>query len=487
MEREWSAYQRAVFTDFEDDTGNTAVRARAGSGKTSTIVEGLKYVPRGRRALLCAFNRSIKDELSKRAPPGVDVRTIHSLGHTSCGRAFGRFEVEEKKTHLLAKRVLLGLEGELNKTNREYLGEQRVAGSSYVAQLAGYAKNTLCPLNVQALQDLAEDRDIETETLTREQLARATLRTLKDCLELKSILDYDDMIWFPWQFQLRSESHDLVTVDEVQDLNPAQFYLVSSSMRKGGRLVAVGDDRQAIYAFRGAGRNSFEELVREFNARVLPLSISYRCPKKVVALARQIVPDFEAPKSAIEGTIDVVRSVDAMLPNLRPGDFVLSRSNAPLAGICRDLLKRGVPACIAGKDIGRGLRTFIEKFEVNEVSELFVVMQTWLSEQIERYRRLEKEEKIQQAVEKVSIVHALAEGAKDVPGLLLEIDRLFRDDDSHTRVVCSTVHKAKGLERDRVFVLNETFSVDRSVEEANLYYVAITRTRDYLALVGGGT
>lgn len=61
-----------------------------------------------------------------------------------------------------------------------------------------------------------------------------------------------------------------------------------------------------------------------------------------------------------------------------------------------------------------------------------------------------------------------------------KIDGLFSDTDAANRIMLSTTHKAKGLERDRVWILMDTYRPKKSTEEANLYYVAVTRARKSL-------
>jgi len=62
MDRVWSAQQEAIFGWFGSAGGNLVVRARAGTGKTTTILEGIGRAPEG-KILLCAFNKRIAEEL----------------------------------------------------------------------------------------------------------------------------------------------------------------------------------------------------------------------------------------------------------------------------------------------------------------------------------------------------------------------------------------------------------------------------------------
>lgn len=75
-------------------------------------------------------------------------------------------------------------------------------------------------------------------------------------------------------------------------------------------------------------------------------------------------------------------------------------------------------------------------------------------------------------------------GAKSVSEVRARIESLFSDKDDAARVMLTTTHKAKGLERERCWILSETFRPNRGTEEANLWYVAVTRAKNELYLVG---
>ena len=124
-----------------------------------------------------------------------------------------------------------------------------------------------------------------------------------------------------------------VLVHNCQDMSRPQLLMAKAAMKEGGRVCVVGDDRQAIYGFRGAAQDGMDMMKTTLNATELGLTITYRCPKAVVAIASTIVPDYKAADSAPEGLVDSV--AEAMLPvQVTIGDAILSRSNAPLMPLC---------------------------------------------------------------------------------------------------------------------------------------------------------
>ncbi len=90
VKHDWSTYQKAIFRNIAKGEGHTLIIARAGSAKTSSLIEGAKYIPKGKKALFCAFNVSIKDELKSRLSDRIECSTMHSLGLRGIKQRFGK-------------------------------------------------------------------------------------------------------------------------------------------------------------------------------------------------------------------------------------------------------------------------------------------------------------------------------------------------------------------------------------------------------------
>jgi DNA helicase-2/ATP-dependent DNA helicase PcrA len=164
-----------------------------------------------------------------------------------------------------------------------------------------------------------------------------------------------------------------------------------------------------------------------------------------------------------------------------PGDFVISRANAPLIGICLGFLAAGKPATIAGRDIGAGLLALVDKSKATTIPELLEYVDAWEKAECERLAARKRD--TQPAMDRAACVEALTEGAASVAEVRARIEALFSDKDDARRIVCTTTHKAKGLERERCWILADTYSA-ASTEENNLWYVAITRAKTELCLIG---
>jgi superfamily I DNA/RNA helicase len=260
-----------------------------------------------------------------------------------------------------------------------------------------------------------------------------------------------------------------------------------------GRICVVGDDRQAIYSFRGAASGGLDMMKSKLNAVEMGLTTTYRCPKKVVALAQVMVPDYKVADSAPEGIVDDANEA-ALIESVQVGDAVLSRTNAPLMPLCLQLLRKGVAARIEGRDLGKALVGLVRKMKGRSVPDFIGKVERWGDKMKSRARKSKNaEEKISGIEDQVLTLVAVAEGAASVFEIEKRILDIFQDSDKCPKpaVVFSSVHKAKGLEWDRVFILEWTFhkkmgrqmQAVQSLEEQNIRYVAITRAKNHLVRV----
>jgi superfamily I DNA/RNA helicase len=141
-------------------------------------------------------------------------------------------------------------------------------------------------------------------------------------------------------------------------------------------VCAVGDNFQAIYSWAGADSESINNIQKRLNAKVLPLPISYRCAKNIVKLAQELVPDIQHAPLAKDGAVSYIKEKE-LLTSVAPGDFILSRINAPLIKYCLKLLKLGIPANIQGRDVGANLSFLIKKSKKKTVKSFLDWLSKW--------------------------------------------------------------------------------------------------------------
>lgn len=495
----WSAYQQAIFAAVEDpDGGNVAVRARAGTGKTTVICEAVRRMPRTGSTLVLAFNTSIRDELARKLPLGVDVLTTHGLGARALRRAVPNTRLDKARL----KSLLLEQFPALDKA------PWRAAGAKLIARAKATLARTPEELNAAVdaaglcLEDLVPRARRSPLGLSDEQAAELRAHLVKEagavllrCAEETHAHDFDDMLWLPVVHGWSTGTWDWVVVDEAQDLSRVQLELIAGCLRpETGRLLVVGDDRQAIYGFRGADSAAFDTLAQRFACKILPLSITYRCPRRVVDQARKLVSDYQAGEGAPEG---IVRHEEALdVATLQAGDFVLSRKNAPLVRHAIRAIAAGVPAAIAGRDLAKDLGLILGGISRRCGGDREATVRTL----VEHYQRRIAEARQREIdpdpiCDELDCLMALLDARPTIAEALELLDRLCAERPDRV-VLFSSMHKAKGLERDRVYLLQGTFRATFSGQvdgrkstdanaESNLLYVAATRAKRELVLVSG--
>lgn len=472
--RQWSSLQEDIFSAVKSlqPAQHLVVEALAGTGKSTTIEECVEITPPSSRVLVCAFNKSIAEAMAARLPSDVEVRTLHSLGAGIVRSAMGHRVVDQYYVEKASKK-LLGFEWSRR--------EARTACS----KLVGLAKGYLCEAEPEELDALADSYGLEINAHDRDRVVHAAARLLEQCAEnSEGPIDFDDQIWLPHVLDLPAPTWDFVFVDETQDLNAAQLSLAQRVAGTNGRIIAVGDRRQAIYGFRGADREAIPRMIRELKAKTLPLSITYRCPVSVVREANAIVPELQPRPGAPEGIVKQ-STVEQLRKDAQPGDMVLSRVNAPLISLCYRWLAEGRRAMIQGRNIGQGLASWITNCHAVSVPQLCGAVNEWCTKEVARLAAAERD--TQSTIDKAECLIALAEGCSTVEDVIAKCERLFGEaKSSEGCILLSSTHRAKGLEADRVWVLRDTYLRWPGVEEKNLLYVAITRAKRELIYVRKG-
>lgn len=464
--------QENIWNAIENTENHLIVNAGAGTGKTTTIVEAANRLPTGTKAAFLAFNKSIATELAERLPNDVEAKTFHSFG-------FAAIRAAGVKTRLNSFK--------LTNIIKELLG----ADFNYapLSKLVSLVKGSLISgTDVKSIYSLIGEYNINFNSEREEEMAIQSIPAiLTMCKSQTHHVDFDDMIWMPLVNDYPFPKYQVLFVDEAQDFNESQREMIIRSVN-GGRCIIVGDKNQAIYGFRGADSNSislFRKRLMTSSREIseFPLSITWRCPKSVVKEANRYVREFNAPDSAIEGSV----IVDAPFTPQRH-DMVLCRYNAPLVSAFYDLISQGKSAYILGRDMTKGLITAVQKISKNNNMGVDEFRELFLQDFQYNYQRLLNQEKTSQAMnleDKKDCIMIFVNKATTVGGIIEEIKRVFEGKESGD-IMLSTVHKAKGLEADNVYIL----ATDRmphpygGSEENNICYVAITRAKKNLFYVG---
>jgi superfamily I DNA/RNA helicase len=166
--------------------------------------------------------------------------------------------------------------------------------------------------------------------------------------------------------------------------------------------------------------------------------------------------------------------------------MALCRVNAPLIQECFRFLKLGRKANIQGRDVGQGLISLIKKQKADDITQLVAKLSEWLEKETlkERAKKRPNENKIITMQDKVDCICIFTEGCDSIRCVIDKIEGIFTDDHNTKCIKFSSIHKAKGLESDNVFLLepkgatmpHPLAKTPQAVEqEFNLLYVAITR------------
>ncbi len=531
-----------------DNAPHLIIEARAGTGKTTTLVEGLKVII-GRKNLsfkddpsitpsiqqaaiweamsrppmpvsVCfvAFSKPIATELQRRVPKDVDAMTMHSMGLKAVIQSFdlggqnivNNFRVGDIIAEILGRDI-----HDIRRKDFELL--------KATEKLVNLCKMNLIEFGGDAYVDhelskLASHYDVELNDYASRvfDLVPKVLERCKDVAR-DGCIDYADMIWLPIVLNLHVQRYDLLLVDEAQDLNRCQQAL---AMKAGRRLILCGDPKQAIYGFAGADSKSMERMQEllggnvgspdadKRGCQVLPLTVTYRCGKTIVKEAQKYVPDIEAHESNSEGFVRtaLMKGIRGKLPcngyreDVADGDMILCRVNAPLISECFKFLGDGRKANIQGRDVGAGLISTIKRIckplEPAGVSipTLMQGLSNWLhaETQKEQAKRNPNENRLIALQDRYDCIVCFMEGRETVEGVITKIEGIFTDDKENDGIKLSSVHKAKGLEASRVFLLQPegagiphpmAKSAWQVEQEYNLLYVAITRAIDELVYV----
>jgi DNA helicase-2/ATP-dependent DNA helicase PcrA len=515
-----SEQQQAIFDYVESKRKQLgrkalAVKARAGTGKTTTAEQLIKRIP-GIRGVYVAFNADIVTEVEPRlAGTGVVAKTFHGLALGSLLKHIQRaykIEIPEgfvdgsKYKTLIAEHTesISGIDTLFENAAMQWEDispadvQKEFLKSAF--QLAHYLRVKLVEWNdLSALQDIIFDYGLDDPYLT-DELLTIMVRMMPTIMEqgeqmvkAKAIMDFDDMIYWAVRWDVKVWINDWVIVDEAQDLSPMQRAIVAKVLNPNkGFIIIIGDDKQAIYRFTGADSDSFDLTVDHFKAETLPLTVTRRCGKIIVHHAQSIVPDFVAHESKHRGKI-IWLSEGEFINHVKVGDMVISRVKAPLIAKAIECIAAEIPATILGGNIGKSLIDLMEKISKHDDftwAEAKSHVDDYEYEMVQHWLGKEDELRAEEVRDDCDGLRVLLKNAN--PYSLDEfadyVNSFFSDANRANVVTYCTGHKAKGLEANRVFILKPeklplvsmNMHPESQTQESNLDYVVRSRAIETL-------
>ncbi|WP_291143150.1 RecQ family ATP-dependent DNA helicase [Flavobacterium sp. UBA7680] len=299
----------------------------------------------------------------------------------------------------------------------------------------------------------------------------------------------------------------VLVIDEAQDMNADEFALINALMNQNEemRVIAVGDDDQNIYDFRGASSKYLEQFIYDNKAVKHELVENYRSKSNLVAFSNQFVKQIqhrlkETPIIANQtdnGKIKVVRYqssnlitplvTDIVNADLSGTTCVLTKTNEEAIKVTGMLLKNGIKAKLIQSNDDFSLYNLVEvRFlldKINIGADIYIISdEVWdnaKQELINTFRNSNKLEICQNIIKDFESTNPNKKYKSDLEVLIRESKLEDFYNENGETIFVSTIHKAKGKEFDNVFLLLENFNLDTD-EGKRKVYVAITRAKHNL-------
>jgi DNA helicase-2/ATP-dependent DNA helicase PcrA len=300
-EKYQSALNTAQFEAVTTTEGAVLVVAGAGTGKTKTLTYRVGYLIESgvaaQNILLLTFTRRAAQEMLARAAAVADTRCAHILGGTFHAFAYKLLREYASKLNLAENFVLLDQTDAEDTIEivRTALGlnkkEKRFPKKNTLQRIISTAINKQIPI-----EQVVENAYPQFFPLTDDILKVAD--AYRDYKYANSLLDYDDLLThlkmlLETQGEVRHQVASqlrYVMVDEYQDTNLVQADLVALLSSVHGNVMAVGDDAQSIYSFRGANFRNILDFPKRFpNTKIIKLEENYRSTERILELTNSVI------------------------------------------------------------------------------------------------------------------------------------------------------------------------------------------------------
>jgi len=478
-----------IINSFYQKGKNIVVDAVAGSGKTTLLLRLIAETKE--RFLVLAFNKAIQLELSDRMAVDDNLSngkalTMHSLGFSSVKKFYS-------SSVSINNNYAFDLIFDLKKKHTSYFKMPWKEQLKIIYSLIDlheisriYYTNDLFELKKHA----SEMGKSITLSDSLAPLWEIFLAKRLEHYEKKEPLqiDYTDMIYLPILKNLRIHiSPVYLGIDEVQDLNKLQHIFIQKLIAQGDvkQVIYVGDPNQSIYGFTGAFPDSLEQLKKEVNTEVLPLSTCFRCPINIINKTNEVYNIMVPKEDAEEGEINITESVDEILDN----SLLICRNSKPLLDIYFELLSNNRKAYLYDTSILDNTVRFLKPYKNKTVTLGLAEMRIDLED---KRKNLPEQDRFQIGIFENNmdsfIVFWNHFKLSNINDIVAAISNLKNEE--KTGIKLCTIHSSKGLEADHVYILNESLipskyakSKNQLTQEKNLKYVARSRAKKTLTFL----
>lgn len=468
-----SAEQVAIVDACLSSKSNLLISALAGAAKTSTL-KLIAYALPETNMMCLAFNKAIADEMAAELPSNCEARTLNSLGH----RVWGTYL---KKKLTLKKNKMFDVISEIIEKDYSLQEREEISAEfSFILKACNHAKaaghlpdrfyNQLPANKVSRIlsdDDLIDSLEEFLPPLITEVILKSLMRSAM--LSMEGQIDFGDQILFPSLFKCMYPIYSLILVDEAQDLSPLNHLMLQQLYRR--RIIAVGDQNQAIYAFRGAHAKGMQAMQQLFDMVPMSLTTTFRCPEKIVEHVLWKTPHMKAFKPG--GEVLMLNAWDER--NLPEYCAILCRNNAPLFSTAVNLLKAGRYPKLWGNDIAAGLLKIMKDLGTERMDQ-----KSALSQLVEwREKRLKRVKNKSLVYDQFQCIKVFLDENPTLGDAIAYAEHVFK---SSGKIDLLTCHKSKGHEFDIVFILDEHLMSEEE-QDSNLRYVACTRAKQKLTYI----
>ena len=509
--------------------GPVCVIAGAGTGKTRAITHRIAYAAAigtmdPSKVLALTFTARAAGEMRTRlrslGVPTVAARTVHSAALKQLiyfwPTVFGGRtpDLMNSKTPFLTEAVnRADLTGEIRITSRETMRD--IATEIEWAKVSQVAPiDYLDQVNARQMKPRVKAEHIAAIYVAYESLKKQELAIdFEDVLLLTSaMLEEERTVRERVQDQYR-----YFTVDEYQDISPIQQRLINAWLGTRKDICVVGDPAQTIYSFAGATPVFLNTFTQRFpEAEVIRLSTGYRSTPEITFAANALLrnssmgqeltasndhglhPSVDGYKDESGEIAGILKQITELLAEgTAPQEIaILARTNSQLKGVERAMNSKGLPYQVRSTERffeRQDVRDFLK--QVRQASVLPTEGATWIDE----LRTIAQPYLTGESIDGIAALLHLGRELdsddgftpKTLRGFLREVeDRVTQNNPPTMPVVTlATLHAAKGLEWERVFLMGasegilplETGSTGTSdsvvAEERRLFYVGMTRAK----------
>lgn len=489
--------QQEQFVKFAVNGKNTIASATAGAGKTFTLAAAANAMIKDEpntKGIAVTFSKPLADELNKKLPEAIPGKTIHSLCYSTVAKwrkmntGNGTLTVDEQKYRKILK-------------NYDIFGDEATEWMEDLTNIQSM------PLSKKALNEYLKRQYLDDYEMVKDVITDG----INEYLE-KGTVTYNDMVWYPILLEQDKAAwkNSLLLLDETQDVSDLYLSAIKLHLRPNAQIIAVGDAQQTVHTWNGIPITRFTDIKKELNSREIRFPITYRLPQSNVKLLYDLnLTNDIVTKKQNDGDVSNV-DVNFVLDNAKPGDLILSRFHAgtrendiSLTALGLALLRRGKPIRYVRFNPLQPVQQFVEFVErskVNVSAKLaFPIWEENLKQKLSNtISRTATDEEINEKLERLNLkietvkLHLDIFNGSSVNDFLSFVKELYNRNRSDNAIVLCSAHASKGLESDNVYIINphqfmsfrRNPTVEEYVSEANVMFVAFSRSKENLLIVG---